>query len=310
MSSPADLKQQLAGAGRVVVLAGGRSSEREISLQSGQAILAGLLQLGVDAELKDSIEIVADGLDGFDRAFVALHGPGGEDGTIQGYLEHLGMPYTGSDVLASAIGMDKLRCKWMWQGAGLPTPDFYLASGERRELGFPLMVKPANEGSSIGMSRVDDAANLAAAIAEAQRYCDEVLVERCIEGAEFTVAILGDQALPPIRLETDNRFYDFNAKYERNDTRYLCPCELPQEQEQALRQLALRAFRLLGCRHWGRVDVMQDKSGKFYLLEVNTVPGMTDHSLVPIAAKQDGMGFAELVGRILLASIKSGRRAG
>jgi D-alanine-D-alanine ligase len=300
------LKEQLVAAGRVAVLAGGKSSEREISLQSGRAVLAGLRELGVDAQLVDPIDLAADTLKGFDRIFLALHGPGGEDGTMQGYLECLGLPYTGSDVLSSAICMDKLRCKWLWQGAGLSTPDFYLVGEGHRDLGFPVMVKPANEGSSIGMSRVDDEPSLALAIDKARQYDRDVLVERYIKGAEFTVAILGNEVLPPIRLETDNRFYDFNAKYESNDTRYLCPCGLPPEQEVELRDLAMRAFRLLGCRHWGRVDVMQDAAGRFYLLEVNTLPGMTSHSLVPMAAKAVGMSFPELAGRILLASMTGG----
>lgn len=305
MSRLETLKQQLAGVGRVAVLAGGKSSERAISLQSGAAVLAGLLELGVDARLVDTAELTPALLKDVDRAFLALHGPGGEDGTIQGYLECIGLPYTGSGVMASAIGMDKLRCKLLWKAVGLPTPDFYLADETARELGYPRMVKPANEGSSIGMSRVDSADDLTAAIAKAQQYDSEVIVERFIKGAEFTVAILGETALPPIRLETDNRFYDFEAKYERDDTRYLCPCGLPPAQEEALKALALKAFRLVGCRHWGRVDVMQDEAGGFHLLEVNTAPGMTSHSLVPMAARVAGYSFAELVGDILHLSVES-----
>lgn len=305
MSDVARLKQALAGAGRVAVLAGGKSSERAISLQSGEAVWNGLRALGVDAQLVDAANLSPALLAGFDRVFLALHGPGGEDGTIQGYLECLGLPYTGSGVMASAIGMDKLRCKLLWHGAGLSTPDFYLAGEAALGFGLPVMVKPANEGSSIGMSRVDTATDLDAAIARAKQYDSEVIIERFIKGAEFTVAILGDRALPPIRLETDNRFYDFEAKYERDDTRYLCPCGLPPEQEEELRELALKAFRLVGCRHWGRVDVMQDEQGRFYLLEVNTAPGMTSHSLVPMAAKVAGFGFAELVGEILRMSLEN-----
>lgn len=306
MSDLSVLKQRLATMGNIAVLAGGNSSERDISLQSGAAILAALKALGLDAILVDSAELTASSLDGFVHAFIALHGPGGEDGTIQGYLDYLGISYTGSGVMASAIGMDKLRCKWLWQGAGLSTPEFYLVGDTELELGFPLMVKPASEGSSIGMSRVDERVNLAPAIEQALAYDPHVLVERCIEGGEFTVGILDGKVLPPIRLETDNHFYDFNAKYERNDTRYLCPCGLPPDQETELRDLCLKAFELLGCRHWGRVDVMQDEDGKFYLLEVNTVPGMTNHSLVPMAAAEAGMSFDELVGRILLASVDGG----
>lgn len=301
------LRQRLAHAGRVAVLAGGDSSERAISLQSGEAVLAGLLEMGVDAQLVDATGVTADTLRAFDRAFLILHGPGGEDGTIQGLLEWLHMPYTGSGVMASAIGMDKLRCKWLWQGAGLPTPAFLVAGTDAatlQSLGLPVMVKPANEGSSIGMSRVETAADLAAAITAAKHYDSEVLVERWIEGAEFTVAILGERALPAIRLETDHSFYDFNAKYISDDTRYLCPCGLSADKEAELGELAQAAFKRVGGRHWGRVDVMQDTAGKFYLLEVNTAPGMTSHSLVPMAAAAAGISFAELTGEILAMTLE------
>lgn len=298
------LKQQLADAGKVAVLAGGTSSERSISLQSGNAVLEALHSLGVDATLVDTAQASAAAIQQFDRAFIALHGPGGEDGTIQGFLDYLGVPYTGSDVLASAIGMDKLRCKWMWQGAGLPTPAFWVAGEAQVDFGFPVMVKPATEGSSIGMSRVNSQVELAPAIELASRYDQRVIVEQFITGAEFTVAILNGKALPSIRLETDNAFFDYNAKYERNDTRYSCPSGLSDDKEAQLQALALKAFNLLGCRHWGRVDVMQNQAGDFYLLEVNTVPGMTSHSLVPMAAKQAGLSFEALVGHILFASMQ------
>lgn len=308
MAEVKTLQRRLAAVGRVAVLAGGDSSERAISLQSGAAVLAGLLELGVAAELVDASGLTVDTLRGFDRAFLMLHGPGGEDGTIQGLLEWLGMPYTGSGVMASAIGMDKLRCKWLWQGAQLPTPAFLMADSANvaalQQLGLPVMVKPANEGSSIGMSRVERAADLAAAIAQAQQYDSEVLVERWVEGAEFTVAILGERTLPAIRLETDHSFYDFNAKYISDDTRYLCPCGLDAAKEAQLGELAMAAFKRAGGRHWGRVDVMQDKAGEFYLLEVNTAPGMTSHSLVPMAAAALGMSFAELVGEILAMTLE------
>lgn len=298
----ATLKKRLAGLGRVAVLAGGRSAERPVSLKSGNAVHDALRSLGVLAELVDPSEHKVEVLRGFDVCFIALHGRGGEDGVIQGVLEHLGVPYTGSGVMASAIGMDKVKTKMIWRAAGLSTPDFYVAGQPMTELSFPLMVKPAHEGSSIGMRKVDNAEQLADAIAEAEKFDAEVLVEQWIHGAEFTVAILNGEALPAIRLETPNRFYDYEAKYEANTTRYLCPCGLDAEQEKALQALALEAFNQVGCRGWGRVDVMQDEQGKFYLLEVNTVPGMTDHSLVPMAAKAAGRDFPQLVAEILLAA--------
>lgn len=298
----ATLKKRLAGLGRVAVLAGGRSAERAVSLKSGHAVHDALRSLGVLAELVDPSEHKVEVLRGFDVCFIALHGRGGEDGVIQGVLEHLGVPYTGSGVMASAIGMDKVKTKMIWRAAGLSTPDFYVAGQPMTELSFPLMVKPAHEGSSIGMRKVDNAEQLADAIAEAEKFDAEVLVEQWIHGAEFTVAILNGEALPAIRLETPNRFYDYEAKYEANTTRYLCPCGLDAEQEKALQALALEAFNQVGCRGWGRVDVMQDEQGKFYLLEVNTVPGMTDHSLVPMAAKAAGRDFPQLVAEILLAA--------
>lgn len=300
------LLQALNGVGRVAVLAGGRSAEREISLKSGAAVHAALRELGVLAELVDPAEMSVEALRGFDRVFIALHGRGGEDGVIQGVLEHLGIAYTGSGVMASAIGMDKARSKLLWRGAGLPTPDFYLSGQELSgdevsALSFPLMVKPSREGSSIGMRKVDNQQQLAEAIAEAREYDTEVLVESWVNGAEFTVAILDGEALPAIRLETPNAFYDFEAKYRSDTTSYLCPCGLSDEKEMQLRQLALRAFSVVGCAGWGRVDVMQDEQGDFQLLEVNTIPGMTDHSLVPMAARAAGMDFPEMVARILLA---------
>ena len=298
----ATLKKRIAGIGRVAVLAGGRSAERAVSLKSGRAVHDALRSIGVLAELVDPSEHKVEVLRGFDVCFIALHGRGGEDGVIQGVLEHLGVPYTGSGVMASAIGMDKVKTKMIWRAAGLSTPDFYVAGQPMTELSFPLMVKPAHEGSSIGMRKVDDAEQLAAAIAEAEKFDTEVLVEQWIQGAEFTVAILNGEALPAIRLETPNRFYDYEAKYEANTTRYLCPCGLDAEQEKALQALALEAFNQIGCRGWGRVDVMQDEQGRFYLLEVNTVPGMTDHSLVPMAAKAAGRDFPQLVAEILLAA--------
>lgn len=296
------LMQRLATVGRVAVLAGGHSAERPVSLKSGEAVLKGLQQLGVDAHGFDPAEQDVQDLAQFDRVFIALHGRGGEDGVIQGVLEYLKVPYTGSGVMASALAMDKVRTKLLWRALGLPTPEFAVAGEDMGRLPFPLMVKPAREGSSIGMCKVDDAAGLAAAIEAAQSFDTDVLVETWMSGAEFTVGILGDQVLPSIRLETPNSFYDYDAKYRLETTRYHCPSGLPAQQEQALQALALRAFQVVGCQGWGRVDVMQDADGNFQLLEVNTAPGMTDHSLVPMAAKAVGLGFAELVGEILLTA--------
>lgn len=292
--------------GKVAVLFGGRSAEREISLRSGQAVLDGLLRSGVDAHPVDPGPDILDVLvaGGFDRAFIVLHGRGGEDGVIQGALQSIDLPYTGSGVLGSALGMDKYRCKLLWRGWGLPTADFALLADESdlteaAALGFPLMIKPAHEGSSIGMAKVEDASALAAAWRDAARYDSLVLAEQWISGAEFTCAVLGRQALPLIRLETPHAFYDYEAKYQADSTRYLCPCGLPQEQEQSLRDLSILAFDAVGAKGWGRVDLMLDGDGNPMLLEINTVPGMTDHSLVPMAARADGIGFDALVTRIL-----------
>ena len=297
--------------GKVALLLGGQSAEREISLKSGQAVLAALQRRGVAVTPIDPdpqvLAYLAQG--GFDRVFIMLHGRGGEDGQIQGALETLGLPYTGSGVLGSALGMDKYRCKLAWQGAGLPTAEFALLRGEgdlarAAALGFPLMIKPTHEGSSIGMARVGDAAQLAAAWREAARFDRLVLAERWISGPEFTCAILGGEALPLIRLETPRSFYDYHAKYFAEDTRYLCPCGLSAEDEARLRALSLAAFDTVGARGWGRVDLMLDGAGNPYLLEINTVPGMTDHSLVPMAARARGLDFDELVWRILEASLE------
>ncbi|MDX9873371.1 MAG: D-alanine--D-alanine ligase [Spongiibacteraceae bacterium] len=299
--------------GEVAVLYGGTSAERKVSLESGAAVHAALQRQGVAAQLIDTAEAGWwRQLVQFPHVFIALHGPGGEDGTVQGLLEQLGVTYTGSGVLASALAMDKLRTKQLWRGIGLATPDFAVAGDHTdfealiRQWGS-VMVKPAHEGSSIGMAKVDNAADLAKACNEARRYDSSVLLERCVTGAEFTVAIVGAEALPPIRLETDNRFYDYDAKYLRNDTRYLCPCGLGATEEQRLIALARAAFDSLGCRGWGRVDVMQDADGSFQLLEVNTVPGMTSHSLVPMAAQAAGMNFDALVARLLALSLEEER---
>jgi len=293
--------------GKVAVLLGGKSAEREVSLKSGSMVLAALRSRGVDAHAFDPAERGLDELleQRFDRAFIALHGRFGEDGTIQGVLEWLGIPYTGSGVLASALAMDKLRTKLLWQASGLPTPPHELlgAASDWRQvaarLGLPLMVKPVSEGSSIGMSKVRHAEALDEAYALAVNYDRVVIAEKFIEGTELTGAILGDQALPLIRLETERDFYDYQAKYIADDTRYILPCGLAPEKEREIQALCLAAFRALGCRGWGRVDLMLDRAGNPHLLEVNTAPGMTDHSLVPMAARAAGLAYEDLCLRIL-----------
>lgn len=286
---------------------GGRSAEREISLKSGTMVLDALKRSGVDAHAFDPRDHGLEALKAqrFDRAFIALHGRFGEDGTVQGALEYLGIPYTGSGVMASALAMDKWRTKLLWRAAGLPTPDYELMSartdpaGLVARLGLPLMVKPAREGSSIGMSKVTTIEKTSPAYELAARYDDVVIAERFVEGIELTAAILGDEPLPLIRLETPREFYDYEAKYFADDTRYICPCGLPAEQERSVQRMALEAFRILGCSGWGRVDAMLERDGKLQLLEVNTIPGMTDHSLVPMAARAKGLSFEDLVVRIL-----------
>ncbi len=300
--------------GKVGVLMGGRSAEREISLKSGAAVLAALRRQGVDAHAFDPAEHTLSELErsGFDRVFLILHGRGGEDGTLQGVLELMGIPYTGSGVMASALGMDKWRTKLVWQGAGLPVPAYRLLdprsdfAAVERELGLPLFVKPACEGSSVGVSKVKTAGGLRAAYAEAARHDALVLAERYLSGGEYTVAILGDEAhleaLPVIRIVPATEFYDYEAKYFRDDTRYLCPAGLSADQEATMRDLARQAFAVLGCRGWGRVDILLDEQGRPQLLEINTAPGMTDHSLVPMAARAAGIDFDALCLRILASA--------
>jgi D-alanine-D-alanine ligase len=297
--------------GRVAVLLGGTSAEREVSLKSGAAVLKALQSRGVDAH---ALDVGADALaqltaGRFDRAFVILHGRGGEDGTMQGALELLGMPYTGSGVLASALGMDKWRSKLLWQAAGLPVPDYALLEAKSdlgavaERLGLPLFVKPANEGSSVGISKVDSVAGLAPAYREAAQHDRLVLAEQYIGGGEYTVAIVGGEVLPVVKIEPAGAFYDYEAKYLSDDTGYRCPCGLPPQKEAELQALAAKAFAVLGCRGWGRIDILLDETGNPYLLEANTLPGMTDHSLVPMAAKSAGIAFDELVWRILVTSM-------
>ena len=293
--------------GKVGVLMGGRSAEREVSLNSGHAVLAALQRQGVDAHAFDPAEqdLAALAAQGFDRVMISLHGRFGEDGTVQGALDLMEIPYTGSGVMASALEMDKWRTKLLWQAAGVPTPDYALLDEHTdfdavvARLGLPIFVKPAREGSSIGMTKVTQAGELRAAWEKAAQFDALVLAEQFIEGGEYTCAILGDKALPMIRLLPKKAFYDFEAKYLRDDTEYRVPCGLATEQEQAIQRLAKKAFDVLGCRGWARLDVMLDAAGNPYFLEANTSPGMTDHSLVPMAARAAGMTFDELVLAIL-----------
>ena len=297
---------------------GGRSAEREISLQTGAAILAALRRQGVDAWEIDAGETVVSDLvgGGFDRVFNALHGRGGEDGVIQGTLEALNLPYTGSGVLGSALSMDKLRCKWIWQRLGLPTPDFTLVRSEddletaAQKLGFPLMLKPVHEGSSLGAARVGARDDLQRAWVNASRYDDDIICERWMPGGDYTVGILHGHALPAIKIETEREFYDYQAKYLDDDTRYLCPCGLPQELEAELAGLALQAFDAIGAGGWGRVDILLDENRRPSLIDVNTVPGMTGHSLVPMAAGRTGLDFDNLVLRVLDTSLSAAETAG
>jgi D-alanine-D-alanine ligase len=298
--------------GKVAVLLGGDSAERQVSLHSGDAVYKALVAQGIDAikvDTKDNLIKQLDAHD-FDIAFIALHGVGGEDGRVQGLLEYYGLPYTGSGVKASAICMDKWRTKLIWQSLQLPTPKFeHVETIESLNafastVGFPLMVKPALEGSSIGISKVLEAAQLGAAFDCASKTNSPVMVEQFVSGNEYTVTILNGKALPAIQLKPANDFYDYDAKYLQDDTEYLIPCGLSSQKEQELQSLALAAFVALDCHGWGRVDFMQDKSGEFWLIEVNTVPGMTDHSLVPMAAKAANISFEQLVLEILKASRK------
>ncbi|MCB5190468.1 D-alanine--D-alanine ligase [Methylobacillus arboreus] len=291
--------------GKVAVLLGGQSAEREVSLKSGAAVLAALLRSGVDAHAFDPAARALSELAAFDRVFIALHGRYGEDGTIQGVLELMGIPYTGSGVMASSVGMDKWRTKLLWRAAGVVTPDFELVSAEsdfaaiEQRLGLPLFVKPANEGSSIGISKVKAAGELKAAYELAAKSDPLVIAEKFIGGGEYTVGILGGQALPVIRIVPANEFYDYEAKYLRDDTQYVCPCGLDAALEDRIKEEALQAFRVVGGQGWGRVDFLMDDAGRHYFLEVNTSPGMTDHSLVPMGAKAIGRSFDELVLNIL-----------
>lgn len=296
--------------GKVAVLYGGTSAERDVSLKSGRAVVNGLREQGIDIlELDIGKQGVAQILAAkFDRAFIALHGEGGEDGKVQALLQLLGIPFTGSLHTASAIAMDKLKTKQIWLSANLPTPDYRVLQSSDdfaaclQALGGSVFVKPVHEGSSIGMTCANNKEELKAAFEAAEKFDSEVFAESTVVGREFTVAILGETVLPPIELLPSNRFYDYDAKYISNETRYLCPCNLTPDKNHELCELALKSFKMIGCSGWGRVDALQDEAGNFHLLEVNTVPGMTDHSLVPMAARAAGLSFSELVAEILYLS--------
>lgn len=306
MHKQVDVKQF----GKVAVLLGGKSGEREVSLKSGNAVLAALQRQGVDAHAFDPAERSLSELSGFDRVFISLHGRFGEDGTMQGLLDLMGIPYTGSGVMASAVGMDKWRTKLLWRASGVVTPDFEMLDANTdfakvvNQLGLPLFVKPANEGSSIGITKVKTAEALPEAFALAAKADPLVIAEKFVGGGEYTVGILDGEALPIIRIVPKNEYYDFEAKYLRNDTEYHCPSGLNAAKEVQIQQEALVAFKVLGCKGWGRVDFLMDEAGNHYFLEVNTSPGMTDHSLVPMAAEVAGMDFDALVLRILAMTLK------
>jgi D-alanine-D-alanine ligase len=314
MSALADCRFPIADArlfGRVAVVMGGASAEREVSLDSGRNVLAALRARGVDAHGIDGIPALLDALRAghFARVFNILHGRGGEDGVLQGALDSLGVPYTGSRVLGSALSMDKIRTKQVWESVGLPTPRYVrFAPGEDigaavATLGMPVVVKPSHEGSSVGITRVRTPADLQGALELAARYDGELVVEEMIEGEEYTVGILQGEALPSIRIVPAGEFYDYHAKYVSDETKYICP-GLDAAGEREIRELALHAFAAAGCAGWGRVDVMRDRSGHFSLLEVNTTPGMTSHSLVPKAARAIGIEFEELCWRVLETSFE------
>ncbi|MEA1990058.1 MAG: D-alanine--D-alanine ligase [Pseudomonadota bacterium] len=297
--------------GKVAVLMGGNAAEREVSLRSGQAVTQAFIAQGIHAvsedvtQLEDLQRIAKE----YDRAFIALHGRWGEDGVVQAILDDLGLPYTGSGMAASAVAMDKLRTKWMWMGAGLPTPGFVWVSDlmplniEEFDLPFPVIVKPCHEGSSIGMRKVYDKESLVEAVTYAREFDSEILIEQWVTGREYTCAVLNNKALPLIELKTTHDFYDFDAKYKSNDTQYICPCDLDNEIQNELQELVLQAFHVLGSKGWGRVDLMLDEDDQAWLIELNSVPGMTDHSLVPMAAKAEGIDFESLVVEILKSTL-------
>ncbi len=303
--------------GRVAVMLGGHSSEREVSLDTGAAVLGALRSKGVDAHPWDPAEnsMTEFAAAGFDRVWIALHGPGGEDGALQGLLQWMEIPYTGSGVMASAIAMDKVRSKHLFRAAGIPTPDYSVvksrdeASVAAEQVGFPLIIKPSGQGSSVGMSKVFERAELNEAVEVALQYGDTALLETCVAGDEFTVAVLQGRALPSIRIVTPRVFYDYRAKYESDRTEYICRGTETDEEEAAYAELAVSAFNELGCTGWGRVDFMTGADKQPLVLEVNTVPGMTSHSLVPMAANREGIDFEELCWRILETSFEANSEA-
>lgn len=303
------MRDEMKKFGKVAVLFGGKSGEREVSIKSGSAVLAALKRQGVDAVAFDPATEALSELSRFDRVFISLHGRFGEDGTIQGALELMDIPFTGSGVMSSSLGMDKWRTKLLWRAVGIATPDFELVNASsnfaaiEQKLGLPMFVKPANEGSSIGISKVKQAGGLKAAYELAAEADPLVIAEQFVGGGEYTVGILGDQVLPIIKIVPKNEFYDFEAKYLRDDTEYRCPSGLSAEKEALIQEEALQAFRAIGCSGWGRVDFLMDEAGNHYFLEVNTSPGMTDHSLVPMAAKAAGISFDDLVVQILAMTL-------
>ena len=298
--------------GKVAVLYGGNSAEREVSIMSGNAVFAAFKRKNIDAHLVDVAENLYQQLhEGqFDRAFVALHGPGGEDGKIQGFLETIGLPYTGSDVAASALAMDKEHSKWLWLGMGIPTLPFVLIdkTSNPKEINqtipLPWAIKPVSQGSTFGVSKVTDIAQFQEALTIALEFDARVILEPWVEGKELTVGVLGDQALPVIYIEAPQGFYGYDAKYFSNETQYHCPSGLPTEIENRAKEIGLAAYRSLGCRHWARTDIMMDNQNQLWVLEVNTIPGLTDHSLVPKAAKQIDINFDDLVVKILAMTLE------
>lgn len=295
--------------GKVAVVCGGFSSEQEVSLNSGKAVLNALLSKGVDAHHFDPADTDISKLREFDRVFNVLHGTFGEDGSLQGVLDGLGVPYTGCGVLASAIAMDKFRCRLVWQALGLPNVPYVVLKDDsdfdkvERDFGLPLFVKPASEGSSVGVVMIEKAGELAKVYPTLKQYHGEILAEKAITGGEYALSLLGDRALPSIKIVPKGKFYDYEAKYLRDDTAYLCPSDLSADEEEQMGKLAKRAFEAVGGKGWGRVDFLKSDDGKLYLLELNTVPGMTDHSLVPMAAKARGMDFASLCVQILAQTL-------
>jgi len=291
--------------GRVAVLMGGASGEREVSLVSGKGVLAALKSQGIDAHAFDPANEPLDDLRAFQRVFIALHGGYGENGAIQGMLEIMGIPYTGPGVMASAIGMDKFRTKLIWQAVGLPVPEYALLDDDaafdvvEKRLGLPLFVKPACEGSSLGVFMVTEPGELKSAYESARQYGNLIMAEKGVMGGEYTAAILGDEALPIVKIEPATAFYDYEAKYLRDDTRYICPADLSPAKAADIQAGAKKAFKALGATGWGRVDFLMDEAGRHYFLEINTSPGMTSHSLVPMAARQAGLSFEALCVKIL-----------